>query len=260
LNHRDCRGLLIEQGLNGDGRHPCTLHVERIGSTRRDVEDASTSVGAAVVDFDNGRCPGLSPSRERQVGAIGARQWGGWCRGSHRLRSGCPPDHTRQLSRTDNSQPCERGRNCAPGCRRTHLRQRRNGEIYRSPLLRSPGGHRWSQLRMFSLPASGPSHRQMSRSTRGKYRSFDAAACIVSFSPSIPLPRAKRMVLPKPIILAGRGNADWCRPESSRRSGIEGGNSSLDRLEGRRQPSGCFHLVTSFCLYGGGLMAIAPLS
>jgi len=167
-----------------------------------------TSVGAAIVDFDNDRTAVvqvLSPWRERQVEAIGARQWGGWCRESHRLRYGCPPDHTRQLSRTDDSQLREQGRNCAPGCRRTRLRQPRNGEIYRSPLLRFRGGHRWSQLRMFSLPASGPSRRQMLRSTRGKYRSFDAAACIVSFSLSIPLPRAKRMVLPL------TNNIGWAR-------------------------------------------------
>ena len=28
-HHRDCRGLLIDQRLNGDGRHPGTLHIER---------------------------------------------------------------------------------------------------------------------------------------------------------------------------------------------------------------------------------------
>jgi hypothetical protein len=32
-----------------------TLHVECVGSTRREVEDASVSVWAAVVDFDDDR-------------------------------------------------------------------------------------------------------------------------------------------------------------------------------------------------------------
>jgi hypothetical protein len=46
---------LIDQGFKDDGGHTGTLHVERVGSARREVEDASVSVWAAVVDFDDDR-------------------------------------------------------------------------------------------------------------------------------------------------------------------------------------------------------------
>ena len=45
------RWHLVNQGFNDDGHHPGTLHVERVGSTQREVEDASASVWAAVVDL-----------------------------------------------------------------------------------------------------------------------------------------------------------------------------------------------------------------
>jgi len=46
---------LIDQGFDDDGRHPGTLHVERVGSAGREVEDASARVWAAVVDLDDDR-------------------------------------------------------------------------------------------------------------------------------------------------------------------------------------------------------------
>jgi hypothetical protein len=55
LKRGDGQSRLIDQGFNDDRRHPGTLHVERVGSTWREVEDASASVWAAVVDFDDDR-------------------------------------------------------------------------------------------------------------------------------------------------------------------------------------------------------------
>ena len=61
---RDCcpRGLedyesrrshLVDHRLNNNRRHPNALHIERGGSTRREIEDASASVWTPVVDFDD---------------------------------------------------------------------------------------------------------------------------------------------------------------------------------------------------------------
>src|SRR6516162_5913419 len=47
--------LLIDQGFNDDGHDPSTLHRERVGSTRREVDDSFANVWAAVVDFDDDR-------------------------------------------------------------------------------------------------------------------------------------------------------------------------------------------------------------
>ena len=44
LKHGDGRSRLIDQGFNDDGRHPGALHVERVGSTRRVVDNASASL------------------------------------------------------------------------------------------------------------------------------------------------------------------------------------------------------------------------
>jgi hypothetical protein len=52
-NRCDNRSRLIDQGLNDDGHHPGTLHVQYVGSTWREVDDASAGVWAAVVDFDD---------------------------------------------------------------------------------------------------------------------------------------------------------------------------------------------------------------
>ena len=44
-----------EQRFNDDGDYPVMLHIERVGSTRREVEDATASIWATVIDFeDNG--------------------------------------------------------------------------------------------------------------------------------------------------------------------------------------------------------------
>src|SRR6202030_2861959 len=61
---RDCcaRGLecyesrrshLVDHRLNNNRHHPSALHIERVGSTRREIEDASASVWTPVVDFDD---------------------------------------------------------------------------------------------------------------------------------------------------------------------------------------------------------------
>src|SRR5262249_30658416 len=51
LKHRSHRSRQLQQGFNDDRCHPGTLHVECIGGTRREVDDASASVRAAVVDL-----------------------------------------------------------------------------------------------------------------------------------------------------------------------------------------------------------------
>jgi hypothetical protein len=53
LEHRDSPTSLIGQGLNDDRRHPNAPHIERVGSTRREIEDASASVWTPLVDFDD---------------------------------------------------------------------------------------------------------------------------------------------------------------------------------------------------------------
>src|ERR1700746_3831288 len=63
LRYRRARGSqhgnhwsrLIDQGFNDDGCHPGVLHIERVGSTRREVDDPCASVWAAVVDLDDHR-------------------------------------------------------------------------------------------------------------------------------------------------------------------------------------------------------------
>jgi hypothetical protein len=55
LKRGDGRSRLTDQGFNDDGHHSGTRHVEHVGSTWREVDDASASVWAAVVDFDDDR-------------------------------------------------------------------------------------------------------------------------------------------------------------------------------------------------------------
>ena len=51
----DIRGRLIDQGLNGDRRHPGAFHAQFVGSARREVEDAPARVWTPIVDFDDDR-------------------------------------------------------------------------------------------------------------------------------------------------------------------------------------------------------------
>ena len=44
MKRGDGRSRLIDQGFNDDGRHPGALHVDRVGSTRREVDNASASL------------------------------------------------------------------------------------------------------------------------------------------------------------------------------------------------------------------------
>src|SRR6516225_959329 len=55
LNRCDNRSRLIDQGFNDDSRHPGALHVQYVGSTRREVDDASRGIWAAIVDSDDDR-------------------------------------------------------------------------------------------------------------------------------------------------------------------------------------------------------------
>jgi len=49
----DSRSRFIDQGLNHYRCHAQAFHVERVGCTRREIEDASASVWTPVVDFDD---------------------------------------------------------------------------------------------------------------------------------------------------------------------------------------------------------------
>jgi len=45
----------VINGFNYNSRRSGSLHLERFGSTRREVDYASASVGAAIIDFDDNR-------------------------------------------------------------------------------------------------------------------------------------------------------------------------------------------------------------
>src|SRR5215470_17862915 len=88
---RDCctRGLIlrqsepvIDQGLNHNGRHARAFHVERIGSARREIENASASVWTPVVDFDD---DGVAVAEVRHLRVRRERQRAMRRGGSHRV-------------------------------------------------------------------------------------------------------------------------------------------------------------------------------
>src|SRR6516162_2928850 len=64
----DGGGRLVDQRFNDDGCHPGTLHVERVGRTWREVDDASASVWTAVVDFDDDRAAVIEVGDLRERG------------------------------------------------------------------------------------------------------------------------------------------------------------------------------------------------
>jgi hypothetical protein len=55
LNRGDGPRRPIDQRFNDDGRNAGTLHVERVGRTRREVKDVSASIWTPIVDFDDDR-------------------------------------------------------------------------------------------------------------------------------------------------------------------------------------------------------------
>ena len=59
---------LIDHGLDRDGYHPGTLHLEHVSSSRREIDDASTRVWAAVIDLHDDRASIVEVSHPRVGG------------------------------------------------------------------------------------------------------------------------------------------------------------------------------------------------
>src|SRR5215510_6084559 len=82
--YRVRRSHLVGHWLNNNRGHPNPLHIEHVGSTRREIEDASASVWTPIVDFDD---DGLAVADVRHLRIRGEWERPMRCRGRNGVQN-----------------------------------------------------------------------------------------------------------------------------------------------------------------------------